>query len=183
MRTRAASLAELLALCVSACAAPASNAPSSTLSTVGVERRDGSNRLVDLRHQPDVGETTVPAGLTAVWGVLPSVFEQLEIEVSRVDAANGVMGNEGYRARSVEGERMSRWLDCGRGPVQANADEYQVTLTVLVQLFGASQGTVVRTTVDAYARGRDISGSSVHCVSWGRLERRIPELVLELLEG
>jgi len=182
MRTTAASLAALLALCASACSVRPSSPPPTTLTTVGVERRGGNDRILDLRHQPDVGETTVPAGLTVVWGVLPSVFEQLEIEVSRVDAANGVMGNESYRARSVEGERMSRWLDCGRGPVRANADEYQVTLTVLVQLLGASRGTVVRTTVDAYARGRDISGSSVHCISWGRLERRIPELVMELLE-
>ena len=183
MRATAASLAAMLALGAAACSVRPSNAPPPTLSTLGVERPNGANRTFELRHEADVGEATVPAGLTAVWGVLPSVFEQLGIEVSRVDAANGIMGTEGYRARRVEGERMSLWLDCGRGPVQAVADEYQVTLQVMVQILAASEGTVVRTTTDAYARGRDSSSSSVHCISSGRLERRIPEMVVELLES
>jgi hypothetical protein len=173
----------MLALGAAGCSVRPSSPPPPTLSTLAVERPNGANRTYDLRHQPDVGESSVPAGLTAVWGVLPGVFERLEIEVSRVDAANGIMGTEGYRARRVAGERMSLWLDCGRGPVQAVADEYQVTLLLMVQILAAAEGTVVRTTVDAYARGRDSSGSSVHCISSGRLERRIPEMVMELLES
>jgi len=183
MRTRHAVLAMIMALPVVACSTHTSNPPPTRVNTLGMERRDGNDRLVELRHQPDVGETTVPASLRAVWGVLPGVFEQLEIELSVFDAANAVIGNRGYRARTVEGERMSRWLDCGRGPVRPYADEYQVTLTVMVQLLSADNGTVVRTTVDAYARGRDSGGSGVHCISWGSLERRIPELVMETLEG
>jgi len=173
----------MLAFGAAACSVRPSSVPPPTLSTLAVERPNGANRTYDLRHQPDVGESTVPAGLTAVWGALPGVFQQLEVAVSHVDAANGIMGTEGYRARRVEGERMSLWLDCGRGPVQAVADEYQVTLQVMVQILAATEGTVVRTTVDAYARGRDGGGGSVHCISSGRLERRIPEMVMEMLES
>ena len=51
----------------------------------------------------------------------------------------------------------------------------------MVQLLPTTIGTTVRTTVDAYARDRSQSGGSVHCISNGRLERRIPELVGERL--
>jgi hypothetical protein len=130
-----------------------------------------------------VGQTLVAASLTEIWGVLPAVFEQLDIDVTIVDAGTGVMGNTGYRARRVEGERMSRWLDCGRGLLRANADEYEVTLSVIVQLLPSLEGaTTVRTTVDAYARDRSLSAGSVHCLSWGHLERRVGELVRERVE-
>jgi hypothetical protein len=174
----------LCGVTVGACALPPRNPPPATnVSTLSVGFRDSDAQdAVDLRHQPDVAETAVPARLTEVWGVLPSVFEQLEIDVARVDAGAGVMGNPGYRARRVEGERMSRWLDCGRGLIRANADEYDVTLSVIVQLLPAADGlTTVRTTVDAYARDRSLNAGSVHCISWGHLERRVGELVQQRL--
>jgi hypothetical protein len=178
-------LALSVTLAAAGCAAgPQSPPPDTTASTLSVGFRDYDNRTaIDLRHQAGVGETTVPAGVAAVWGILPAIFEQLEIDVTHVDASAGEMGNPGYRARRVGGERMSRWLDCGRSLVRANADEYEVRLAVVVQLLGAENGTRVRTTVDAYARDRSVSGGSVHCLSWGHLERRIGELVMERLEA
>ena len=173
----------VLVLWMGACALPPRTPPPETnSSTLNVGFRDYDNHTaVDLRHQPGVGVMTVPASATSVWGVLPAVFEQLEIDVNVVQAEDGIMGNDGYRARRIEGQRLSRWLDCGRGPVQANADEYQVTLTVIVQLLVAQAGTTLRTTVDAYARERGVSGGAIHCLSWGNLERRIPQLVMERL--
>lgn len=175
-----------LALLLGACAPRRQNPPPTTsVSSVGVgfQASDAATTL-DLRHQADVGETTVPASVTSVWGVLPEVFDQLEIDLTFVDASSGAMGNGGFRARRVEGERMSRWLDCGRDLIQATADVYDVTLSVLVQLLVVGENaTTVRTTIDAYARGRGGSGGRVHCVSWGTLERRIPELVMARLGG
>ena len=178
-------LAWIAALTAAGCAtSPASRPAETNTSTLSVGFRDYDNRTsIDLRHQAGVGETTVPAGLTAVWGILPAVFEQLEIDITHVDASAGEMGNPGYRARRVGGERMSRWLDCGRSLVRSNADEYEVRLAVVVQLLAAEHGTTVRTTVDAYARDRSVSGGSVHCLSWGSLERRVGELVMEMLEA
>jgi hypothetical protein len=182
MKPARAIVALLLALATTDCAVAPPNAAPTTVTRLGVERRDGNNpNPIDLRHQPGVGRTTIPASLTSVWSELAGVLGQLEIAISHVDAGAGTIGNTGYRARRVEGEPMSRWLDCGRGPVRANADVYEVTLTVLVQLHPADNGTTVQTTVDAYARDRSTSGGSVHCLSWGNLERRVPELVLERL--
>lgn len=180
---RSAARGLCLTMAAAACASPPRQpAPDSRVTTIGVESRNFEDPLIyDLRHQADIGRGTVPASPTAVWGVLSDVFDQLEIEVSYVDASAGVMGNEGYRARRIEGVRLSRWLDCGLGTVQAVADSHQVMLAVMVQLLPARNGTVVQTTVDASARDRSQSSGSLHCVSHGRLEQRIPELVMERL--
>ena len=177
-----ASLAPAVALVVACASPPREPPPETRVTTVGLgSRYIDAAPLYDLRHQADMGQTTVPASAVAVWGVLNDVFEQLEIDVSSVDAGAGTMGTENFRPRRIEGVRLSRWLDCGMGTVQANADAHQVTLTVLVQLLPAENGTTVRTTVDAYSRDRSQSGGSVHCISHGRLERRIPELVMQHL--
>ena len=183
MGLRSASLGLCLTLAAAACASPPREpAPGSRVTTIGVESRFFEDPLIyDLRHQADIGRVTVPASPTAVWGVLASVFDRLEIDVSYVDASAGVMGTEGYRARRIEGVRLSRWLDCGLGPLRPVADSHQITLAVMVQLLPGERGTTVQTTVDASARDRSQSSGSLHCVSHGRLEQRIPELVMEQL--
>jgi hypothetical protein len=170
---------ELLGGCLSPPPQAAGNTP--TLTTVFVAAdANRTPRGVDLRHESTVGERTVAASVSQVWGVLPGIFEQLEIETTTVDPSQGLMGNAGYRARRVEGRRLSDYLDCGRALGREYADQYAVTLTVLVQLVTAPDGrTVVRTIMDGYARDPSTSGSSVHCITWGSLERRIGDLVAE----
>lgn len=137
---------------------------------------------VDLRNQATVRERVVVGTVEEVWAVLPAVFAQLEIETTTVDSGAGVIGNPSYRARRVEGQRMSRYLDCGRAFGREYADAYQVILGVMIQVVGAPGGeTVVRTVLDAYAHDRGVSGNPVHCITWGSLERRIGELIAEKL--
>jgi len=176
----------LAALLASACAtSPDTAEPAGTnIATMNVVNPDGRSRVYDLRHQAVVGEATVAGSATEVWAVLPDVFGHLELEVNRRDASAAVMGNTGSRVRRLEGERLSRFLDCGRGPTRAFADEYEVTLSVIVQLLGTDgDATTLRTLVDAYARDRTMSGGGIHCISSGILERRIGELVAERLDG
>ncbi len=153
------------------------------LTTVFVETPlTSSPRGVDLRHDPTVGERTVSSPVTEVWAVLPEVFGQLEIETSTVDPSEALIGNAGYRARRIEGRRLSAYLDCGRSFGREYADQYAVTLSVLVQLLTAPDGsTTVRTILDAYARDPSLSSSSLHCTTRGSLERRIGDLVIERL--
>lgn len=168
----------------SACAPRASVPASATPNLSSVTVADASDRrdFFELRHESSVGQRTVNGTIQEVWAVLPDVFAQLEIETTRVDSREGVMGNPGYRARRVEGQRLSRFLDCGRSFGREYADQYSVTLGVLVHLVPASDGgTVVRTVLDAYARDPGTGGNSVHCITWGSLERRIGELVAERL--
>jgi hypothetical protein len=168
----------------SARAPDATEAAATSFTALSVVNPDGRSRVYDLRHQGGVAHATVTGSPSAVWAVLPSVFEYLDIEVTRVDAGAAVMGNTGYRAGRIEGERLSRFVDCGRGPMRPFADEYEVTLSVVVQLLaGDSDVTTVRTLVDGYARDRTTSSGGIHCVSFGSLERRIGELVAERLDG
>jgi len=182
-RIRATLLASAALSLLTGCLSPppqsAGNTP--TLTTVFVATSvDRTPRGVDLRHQSTVGERAVTASVSQVWGVLPGIFEQLEIETTTVDPSQGLMGNAGYTARRVEGRRLSDYLDCGRSFGREYADQYAVTLTVLVQLVTAADGrTVVRTIMDGYARDPSTSSSSVHCITWGSLERRIGDLVVE----
>lgn len=160
---------------------PRSAGNTPTVTTVFVApRADRRPNSFDIRHESTVGERTVSASVSEVWAVLPGIFDQLEIETTTVDPSQGLIGNAGYRARRVEGRRLSDFLDCGRSFGREYADQYAVTLAVLVQLVTAADGrTVVRTTMDGYARDPSTSGSSVHCITWGSLEKRIGDLVIE----
>jgi hypothetical protein len=177
----------IVAVAVSAFTACTSTAPTSrntpTLTTVFVApSANRTPRGVDLRHESTVGEMPVSGSVSAVWAVLPGIFEQLEIEMTTVDPSQALIGNAGYRARRIEGRRLSTYFDCGRVMGREYADSYAVTLAVMVQLVTAADGrTVVRTTLDAYARDPSTSSGSVHCITWGSLERRIGDLVVERL--
>jgi hypothetical protein len=177
--------AALAALGVLGACATQARPPSTTptLNTVFVSPAYGRTpQGVDLRHESTVGERAVPATVSQVWSVLPAIFEQLDIETTTVDPAGAVMGNAGYLARRVEGRRLSSYLDCGRSFGREYADAYSVTLGVLVQLVTSADGqTLVRTVLDAYARDPGQSSGSVHCITWGSLERRIGDLVVEKL--
>jgi hypothetical protein len=161
---------------------PRAAGPTPTLTTMIVESRDRRPQSIDLRHESTVGERTVDATVSQVWAVLPAIFAQLEIETTTVDPAGAVMGNRSYRPRRVEGRRLSDFLDCGRTLGREYADSYAVTLGVLVQLVTAPDGrTLIRTILDAYARDPSTSSGPVHCITWGSLERRIGDLVVERL--
>ena len=172
----------LLAGCAPRSAAPPPSATPNLTTVIVAGSTDLSDPL-DLRRQATVGQRTVNGTLSEVWAVLPAVFAQLGIEITRIDSGEGVIGNPGYRALRVEGQRLSRFLDCGRSFGRDYADHYSVTLAVLVQLVPAPDGgTVVRTVLDAYAQDPSRSGGAVHCITWGSLERRIGEIVAERLE-
>jgi hypothetical protein len=113
------------------------------------------------------------------------VYEILRIPEAGADPEKKAFGNLEFRARRIEGERLSRYIDCGMGATAVpNADSYQVTMSVLTRLAPAEDGgTVVETTVDANGKPRNVSGNPVHCQSIGTLETRVAELVLWVLVG
>lgn len=69
---------------------------------------------------------------------------------------------------------MGRYLDCGNSLTGPRANEYDVALSIVTRVNPvSSDSTVIETTLDANARPRATSGSSVHCISKGELETRI----------
>lgn len=159
----------------------AGTSPTGSRRTDDVSVARGPLGSFEITTEASVQDRVISAARITVWAVLPSVFETLGIEAT-VDPRTFVIGNSGYRARRIEGKRLSTYLECGRG-LARNADRYQVTLQLMVQLDDAPDGgTLVRTLLDAYARSTDVSGrTAIHCTSRGTLERRIIELIAEEL--
>ena len=79
----------------------------------------------------------------------------------------------------MDGQRPSRFLDCGRGPMANYADSYQVYLWTDTQIIPGSGGARVETVLRANAQARDTGGDPIPCASLGTLERRIVELLRE----
>ena len=138
---------------------------------------------IEIFNKPGVGARMVPAPIDSVWDVLGEVYQRLEIPVALRLPAQRVLGNRAFRARRIEGKRLSTYLDCGRGMTSVPyADEYAVTMLTLTQLSrGDAGGTTVETTVDGWAKPRAVSGDPLHCASRGSLELRVAQLVVELL--
>jgi hypothetical protein len=128
--------------------------------------------------------TAVAAPLDSAWRALPSVYASLEIPLTTLDAAQHLLGNEGMRVRrTLAGESLTRYLDCGATQGGPNAETYEVTMAVLTQLQpGAADSTIVATAVQASARSPSFSGEDVACTSTRRLEARIAALLGDQLK-
>jgi len=146
---------------------------------------DGGTALVGFTGRAaSVQDTIVRESPNRVWSVLPAVFNTLGVPTRTMEPAAYTIGLESGRVARIEGGRLSLHLECGNGILGPNADHYDVTMTLLVQLGGhASGGTTIRTTLDAYARPRSSSGEMLHCSSSRTLERRLMQLVQMELSG
>jgi hypothetical protein len=174
----------LLVLLLAGCASAGTSdvAPeNSGLATSSFGGTGGLTADLELRNEASVSEGRVAPRVREVWAMMPEVFERLGIEIDMADPQTASLGNSGFRTRRIEGRQLSRYLDCGAGLAGPYADTYEVTASLLVQLFAAPEGgTVIRSVLDAYARARDVRSSAIHCQSRGELERRIWALVEEI---
>jgi hypothetical protein len=138
---------------------------------------------LEIFTEPGVGSRTISAKSEHVWAVLPAVYERLGIPPTLSDPDNLTMGNQGYRASRVDGQRMNDVIDCGSGLAGPLANQYEVTLTVLTALTPRVDDTVLTTTVDAFGEPRAVTGNRIHCQSRGVVELRVAQVVAETLEG
>jgi hypothetical protein len=152
------------------------------LTSVAVGQLSSATPTVELRNEASVSESTVPGALRTVWNVMPNVFERLQIETNYLDPAAGVIGNGNFRPGRLGGRSLSTFLDCGSGLTGPYADAYAVRMSLLVQLSPAPDGgTLVRTSIDAYAEDRSVNARPIHCRSRGVLERQIWDMISQLL--
>lgn len=150
-------------------------APTRTLLAIG----DAPS--LEIHTEPGRVSVTLPASSSRVWEVLDDVYARLEIPVNRRMPSAEEIGNTGYVARRIEGQRMNAWVDCGFDLAGPLANQYDVDITVLTHLIPRGDSTRVVTTVDAFGRPRATSGNEVHCGSREVLERRIADLTAEAL--
>ncbi len=137
----------------------------------------GSTGAVELNTSPTVVARvdTIPAPLDQVWRMLPAAYDSLAIPLTRLDAANHVVGNAGLKVRGRLGNiPLTRYLDCGDSQGAPSAETYEILLSVFTQARPATSGTAtVATTVQASGRPVTFSGEYVRCSSRGALESRL----------
>jgi hypothetical protein len=121
----------------------------------------------------------VDASVDRVWVTLLMVYEELGIPLDVHEPANKRLGNTGFQPRDLGGERLSRYLDCGRGMgISSYADSYQVSMSITTRVSENSDGrALVETEILAHAEPRAVRGYPLHCSTLGTLERRIVDMV------
>src|SRR6267143_4445355 len=161
-----------LALLCAGCAA--AGPPVATPSPETKMRVTDRGYEVDVYHQSVVDARPVEAPVSRVWAVLGSVYAELGIQLSVSDAGRVELGNAGFRARPIDGKRLSTYLNCGSGVTGDHADDYEVTMKVVTRLIPyGKDSSVVATLVDASAKARDVSSVPLPCGSRGTLETHI----------
>lgn len=138
---------------------------------------------VEIFNEPGVGVRTIAVETGTAWRALGGVYEQMGIPVTQSDPSAMQLGNPGYLARRVDGDRMNSFIDCGSDFSGPLANQYDITLTVITKLTSKGpESTEVLTVMDAYGKPRAVSGNSIHCSSRGVLEMRVAQKVAEALQ-
>jgi len=177
----------LLALAVAACGG--ARAPETVVrsepATVRVGTTTGSEVTLAATQTVESTPLVVAVPLERAWAALPAVYAAIDVEPRTVVTAEHLVGNTGARVRKqLGGVRMAEYLDCGIRQGEHNADSYLVNLSLQTRLVALdSARTVVHTVATARATPVGLSTDPVHCVSTGRLERRIADLVAERSRG
>jgi hypothetical protein len=167
-------------LCALACGSPNPGlAPASpTRSTLRVVSSEEAEFIIEENPV----STTLSASPTEVWAVLPDAYRSLGIPVSEVAQNVLTLGNADFESRQIDGKRMGSFFDCGVSRSGIVANLYDVSISIATRLQEApGGGTVVTTTMEAWARPRTTSGNPVHCSSKQTLERRLTEELSALL--
>jgi len=163
------------------CPAPAIGQTGNRVTTAG--GGTGQTMTLESTSGPSTSAVALRAARDVIWREIPAVYEELGIPLTKADTVSFVVGNEGMKVtRRLKGVPLSRFLQCGGTPPGgANADTYEITLSVLSQLRPATGGdTQVVTTVDAAARPVAFNATStVACSSTGALERRLHDRLTE----
>lgn len=177
-----------LAACASSGARPAGAAEDlegSRVQTAILQNASGGAVGVNMVANTSVNRVVVPAAPDAAFQALSGAYGRLNITVTDLNQAARTLGNPTFKARRRIGDVATmRALDCGGDTGMPNAETYQLTLSIRSRVIaGEVPGTsVVESTVEGTGRSPTTAASSdVRCSSLGALEKRIGDLVKEIL--
>lgn len=166
-----------LAACGGQASTPAQTGPQPTRRVVDIS----GYQPIEIFNEPGTAARSVQFPVDEVWAALPNVLDEMGIPATFIDPQERSIGNLGFRMGRIDGSRPNAFVDCGTSLGGPLANQYEVTLSVVVSLTADGEGTVVQTTIDATAKPRAVSGSSSHCQSRGELELRLANKVIESL--
>jgi hypothetical protein len=114
-----------------------------------------------------------------IWRVLPAVFDSLGIPMQTVDPAKHQIGASSFAVRHrLKNVALSRYLDCGSAQMGSAADDYDVRLSVLVDVQPVDEKhSRLTATVDAVAKPANYAQDYARCLTRGALENRVFSLV------
>ncbi|MBV9774612.1 MAG: hypothetical protein JO040_11715 [Gemmatimonadetes bacterium] len=170
--------AVIAAVTLAGCA-PAVTTPSSTpasdpgRSTTMVGQ---AGVMITTYHDHDIPVYDLNGSPDALWSVLPSVYEDLNVRMGTSDPGNRVYGNTSFVVnRTLGGKPLSTYLSCGSDPIGLPlADKYRVSMSLLTTLAPAQGGkTQVKTQLSATASNPAVSDAGTTCSTTGLLEREI----------
>lgn len=176
--TRQALIAPLALLAMLALAACASSTPRGETRQTDVRvatQVDDAARNIVIQNESSVSSYTLKFPVARVWRALQEVYQELELPVSEFDPDRKRMGHEGFAATRIDGERMSRYMDCGLGMTGPNADRFDIRVTLYTTLNSFGEDTELIIDVDGQGKPREYSGNWMHCGSQGELETLIVE--------
>lgn len=167
--------AAVLAACASSGASGERVEAPQTTRVVTVE---GPMNITTLSSRGISQPFNVPAEV--VWSKLSEIYGALELPISSLVPARKEIGAESFRVqRTLGGQRLSRYLNCGSSMGEQNADSYRVLMAVASSVTENRDGQAVLTTVISAEASPSAATShrGVVCNSTGELERRIERMV------
>lgn len=138
----------------------------------------GARVVLDTMGSP----VTVDASPGETFAAAALVLENLGITADVRDSAGGMVGNlKLVRSRRLDRTPLSVFFDCGSTMTGLRADNYRITMPLLVMLdaLGADRSTM---RIALLASAQDPTGSSnqpVLCGSTGALESRMQKAIVE----
>jgi len=170
-------------------AACAGGPPPEGTTTRTVYTNTNNTNSLPVNSASDV-MTTSATGVTATTTMsvdstmraLAAAYGILHIPVTLVDPATRRVGNQRIPLRyNLNGEPLSRFVNCGETMTSVRADREQIFLSIIsVVKPQAAGGNVVETTVQAIAVDRTSGNSNgmVPCSTTGTLEGRVHRMAL-----
>jgi hypothetical protein len=130
--------------------------------------------VVSFVRLNDVSTTTIAAPKARVWTNLLLVHEELGLAASEIDARAGTAVYIQQGKPSLGGKLLSAYFDCGSTVTGPRTATHSVAISVRESLESrGADTTLVRTSVNAFARSRGTSSDNLQCSSTGKLEEDI----------
>ncbi|HEV8446974.1 MAG TPA: hypothetical protein VGQ44_09135 [Gemmatimonadaceae bacterium] len=168
---RRVALLILLGGCASSGSTPEGYNPKPAVIYAG----DQSNARLEA-ERPHPSTVTIAADPAIVWAAAKQAYASLEIPLGIENPTAHTLGNQNfYKSRTLAGESMTLFVDCGQGMTGAKAASYRIYMSLITNVSGDGKGgTTVQVTFSAL--GQDVTEGStdrIPCGSTGHLEQLV----------
>jgi hypothetical protein len=164
-----------LLILICGCASSGNTAEGYNPKPAVIYAGDQSNARLEA-EKPRPSTTTIAADPVTVWTAVKKVFASLEIPVGIENPQAHTIGNQNfYKSRTMGGESMTQFVDCGQGMTGAKAASYRIYMSLITNVAGDGKGgTLLQVTFSAL--GQDVTEGStdrIPCGSTGHLEQLV----------